>query len=77
MLTTVKSTTLTGQSKITTEEREVVVVSLSANINETGTSNIVTTIVNKELYEANKTTCREDIDEFTKEVRELEDMEEI
>ena len=75
MLNVVKSTTVTGQSKVTVDGREVVVVSMSAKISETDTSNIVSTIVNKELYETNKTTCREDIDAFTKEVRVLEDLE--
>lgn len=75
MLNVVKSTTLTGQSKVTVDGREVVVVSMSAKISETETSNIVSTIVNKDLYEANKATCREDIDAFTKEVRALEDLE--
>lgn len=75
MLNTVKSTTLKGQSKVTVDEREIVVVSLSADINESGTSNVVTTIVNKDLYEANKGVCREDIDAFISEVRLLEDAD--
>lgn len=75
MLNVVKSTTLTGQSKVTVDGREVVVVSMSAKISETDTSNIVNTIVNKDAYEANKATCRADIDEFTKEVRRLEDLD--
>lgn len=76
MLKTVKSTTLTGQSKVTMEDgNEVIAVQLSANINETGTSNIVSTIVNREAYEAHKTTCRADIDTFTQQVRDLEDRE--
>lgn len=77
MLNTVKSTMLTGQSKVTDGSgNEVTVVQLSASINETGTSNIVSTIVNREAYELNKTDCRADIDAFTVAVRELEDMEE-
>ena len=75
MLNTVKSTTLKGQSKVTVDEREIVVVSLSADINESGTSNVVTTIVNKDLYEENKGVCREDIDAFISEVRLLEDAD--
>lgn len=75
MLNTVKSTTLKGQSKVTVDGREIVVVSLSADINESGTSNVVTTIVNKDLYEANKGVCREDIDAFISEVRLLEDAD--
>ena len=75
MLNVVKSTTLTGQSKVTVDGREVVVVSMTAKISETDTGNTVNTIVNKDLYEANKTTCRADMDEFTKEVRRLEDLD--
>lgn len=76
MLKTVKSTTLTGQSKIEDESgNEVIAVQLSASINETGTSNIVSTIVNRNAYEINKTTCQADIDAFTAAVRELEDSE--
>ena len=75
MLNVVKSTTLKGQSKVTVDGSEIVVVSLHAEINESGTSNAVTTIVNKDLYEANKATCRADIDEFTKEARRLEDLD--
>lgn len=73
MLKTIKSTTLTGQSKVIIDENEVIAVQLSANISETGTSNIVSTIVNRSAYEADKTTCRADIDAFTKQVRSLED----
>lgn len=77
MLKTVKSTTLTGQSKVTDSNgNEVTVVQLSASMNETGTSNIVSTIVNREAYEVNKTDCRADMDAFTAAVRELEDLEE-
>lgn len=76
MLNTVKSTMLTGQSKVTDSNgNEVTVVQLSASINETGTSNIVSTIVNRESYEINKTSCRADIDAFTQQVRNLEDSE--
>lgn len=75
MLSTVKSITLRGQSKVTVDGREVPVVSLTADINESGTSNVVTTIVNKDLYEVNKGTCREDIDAFISEVRLLEDAD--
>lgn len=75
MLSTVKSITLRGQSKVTVDGREVPVVSLTADINESGTSNVVTTIVNKDLYESNKGVCREDIDAFISEVRLLEDAD--
>lgn len=77
MLKTVKSTTLTGQSKVEDESgNEVIAVQLSANINESGAGNVVSTIVNRDAYETNKTTCRADIDAFTAAVRKLEDSEE-
>lgn len=76
MLKTVKATTLTGQSRVPDSTgNEVIAVQFSANINETGTSNIVNTIVNREVYELNKADCRADADAFTAAVRELEDME--
>lgn len=76
MLTIQKSITLTGISKITVDAKEVIAVSMSANIKESGNSNIVTTILNQEVYEANKDDCRTDIDAFTAEVRAIEDSEE-
>ncbi len=68
-LTTTQAITLTGQSKI----GDVVVVSMTASIKENNNSNIVSTIVNQELYDANKAQCRADIDDFTAYVREVED----
>ena len=68
-LTKSQSISLTGQCKID----ETVVVSMTAKIAESGNSNIVATIVNQELYDANKDTCRADIDAFTAYVREVED----
>ena len=75
MLNTKKSITLTGQSKVNMNGNEVTAVQLSANISESGTSNINTVIVNQDAYDANKADCRADIDEFTAEVREIEDTE--
>lgn len=73
-LTKSQSITLTGQSNITVDNNPVTVVQMSANLKETGgNSNITTSIVNKELYEANKAVCRADIDAFTAYVREVED----
>ena len=72
-LTKKQSITLTGQSNITVDGASVTVVQMSANIKEEGNSNVTTTIVNQELYEANKAVCRADMDEFTVYVREVED----
>lgn len=73
MLTINKSITLNGTSTIKTESSEIIAVSMSANISETGTSNIVNTIINKDVYEKNKEECRADMDAFTTEVRTIED----
>ena len=69
-LTTTQSISLSGESKID----GVIAVRMTAKITEDGNnSNIVTTIVNQDLYEANKEACRADIDAFTSYVREVED----
>lgn len=71
-LTTKKSITIDGQSKI----NDITVVSMNGKVStNNGNSNIVTTIVNQELYDANKEECRTDIDAFTAEVRALEDAQ--
>ena len=75
MLNVNKSITITGSSKVTHNDSEVIAVQLHANISEQGNSNINSVIVNKEAYEANKDACRADIDEFTLMVREIEDAE--
>lgn len=77
MLKITKSITLNGTSTIPVDEKsiEIPVVSMNANISENGNSNINTVIINKELYESNKSTCRADIDEFTAAVRAIEDAE--
>lgn len=74
MLTITKSINLSGQSKILTNDTEAVAVQLNASLyNNISNSNIVSTIVNRDLYNANKETCRADIDSFTAYVRDLED----
>lgn len=76
MLTTTKSITLTGQSKITVDNEAVTVISMTANIKETsGNSNITTTIVNQKLYDANKAECRADKAAFEAAVYAIEDEE--
>lgn len=54
---------------------EIPVVSMSANIQMAGHTNVNTTIVDQEKYDANKDVCRADIDAFTAYVREVEDSE--
>lgn len=73
MLTTTKNVTVTGQSNVIEDEKTINVVQLNAVISEKGNSNITSVIVNKNAYELNKTTCRADIDEFTKLIRTMED----
>ena len=79
MLKITKSITLNGTSTIPVDEKsiEIPVVSMNANISENGNSNINTVIINKELYESNKSTCRADIDAFTAYVREIEDSQPV
>lgn len=74
MLSITKSINLSGQSKILVDENEVVAVQLNASLyNNISNSNVVSTIVNRDIYNANKETCRADIDGFTAYVRDLED----
>ncbi len=76
MLKTSKSITINGTSVITENDVEKTVVSMVANIPESGSPNTNSVIVNKDLYEANKVACREDMDAFTQAVRAIEDAEE-
>lgn len=77
MLETRRTISLNGTSQITVSEgNKVTAVTMAANVAETGNSNIVTNIINKEVYEANKEECRADIDAFTAQVRAIEDEEE-
>ena len=76
MLSTTKSITINGKSKVTHNETEVVAVQLSANISETGNTNINAIIVNQDAYDSNTDTCRADIDEFNALVRAIEDKAE-
>lgn len=65
MLQTSKSVTISGQSIIENKGAPATVVLMSANINESGEySSISRTIQDKELYVANKATCKEDISKF-------------
>ena len=65
MLKITKSTTVTGYSVI----GGVNVVSLYANISQDGNAdNISTSILDKNLFMANKTVCRKDMNDFQDEV---------
>ncbi|WP_053072684.1 hypothetical protein [Lactiplantibacillus herbarum] len=71
MLKTNKSITLSGQSFVNGTQ----VASYSANINsESGSSNINSSIINQELYDANKVDVRKDLSDFTTKVYEVEDQ---
>jgi hypothetical protein len=74
-LTTSKSVTLTGQSKVTINKEEVIAVVMTCSLQNGTNSSVVTTVVDKVAYDANKSECRADIDEFTGYVREVEDSE--
>lgn len=74
MLTTKKSTTLTGN--ITIEDKQVVYLNASVS-SDGGSDNINQTIQDKALYAANKTEIRKDIAEFTEEFYALQDAEVI
>lgn len=70
MLKTEKSITLSGQVLIDNQQ----VAYLSANVSDTnGSANVTKTITNAELYEANKTQCRADFQEFSDKVYAIED----
>ena len=71
MLTTKKSTTLTGNIAIDGKQ----VVYLNASVANDGSDNINQTIQDKALYTANKTEVRKDIAEFTEEFYALQDAE--
>lgn len=70
MLTTTKNINVLGTSKINGE----VATTYNAQVNSvTGAGNISTCIVNAELYNANRKTCRKDFADYTAKVYEVED----
>lgn len=71
MLTTKKTTRLSGESRI----EGVIVMTLDAEVSrETAENTFVRqNIINQELYNANKKECRKDITNFQEEVFDLED----
>lgn len=74
MLTTKKSTTLTGN--ITIEDKQVVYLNASVS-SDGGSDNINQTIQDKTLYATNKAEVRKDIAAFTEEFYALQDAEVI
>lgn len=76
MLETRKFITINGNSIIKMkDETEITVASMTANIPENGNVSSNTTIINQEVYNANKAECRADMDAFMALVREVEDRE--
>lgn len=71
MLTTKKTTRLSGESRI----EGVIAMTLDAEVSrETAENTFVRqNIINQELYNANKKECRKDITDFQEEVFDLED----
>ena len=69
MLNVKQSITLNGQSVIS----GTVAVNLYASIGEDTQDNVTSTIVNKEVFNANKTECRKDMAAFQEKVYEVED----
>lgn len=74
-LTTTKSITLTGQSRVKLNKEDTVAVVMTSTLQEGNNSSVVTTVVAQTAYDANKAECREDIDAFTAFVRTVEDGE--
>lgn len=71
MLEIVKSMTLNGVSTI--EGQPVAYLNATISTDGNGSSHINQSIANKELYEANKTQVRKDMDQFKDLFYQLED----
>lgn len=71
MLEIVKSMTLNGVSKI--KGQPVAYLNATISTDGNGSSNVNQSIANKELYEANKTQVRKDMDQFKDMFYQLED----
>lgn len=71
MLTTKKTTRLSGESRI----EDVIAMTLDAEVSREAAENtfVRQNIINQELYNANKKECRKDITNFQEEVFDLED----
>lgn len=73
MLRTSVSKTVTGTSLVNSGDVDMVVASMSASIHEDGNVNINKTIVNRDLYNANKEIVRSDMEAFEVFVYDMED----
>ncbi len=71
MLKTTKTISVTGRSTVTDTEKEIVAVTMSANISEDGAVSINKYIQNTELYKAHKDDVAADFTEFEKYVDTL------
>ena len=71
MLKVNKNITLTGTSEI--EGQQVAYMSASLSTDGNGNANVSRTITNQELYNANKTAVRKDMNNFELEVYKVED----
>lgn len=67
------SISLRGTVSVKVDGMDVPVVTMNATINETGYSSTSTTIINQQIYDQHKEDSRKDIDEFTAQVRKVED----
>lgn len=74
MLKTTKSITLNGTSAI--GESQVAILNATINTEDVGNNNYVETILNKDLYNQNKSEVRKDIAEFKELVYEVQDAQE-
>lgn len=71
MLTAKKSTKLTGTSMI--DGQQAVYLAADITIETAGNATINQSITNQDLYRANLTECRKDINDFQAKVWEIED----
>ena len=71
MLSMTKSINLTGQSVIDGKQAIFMSASITTEGNQAPNTNV--TIMDQELYAANKVDCRADIDTFNEEVYKVQD----
>lgn len=71
MLKVTKSMALNGESRI--NDQVVVYMNATLSTSENGSSNVITNIVNRELYNANKVQVRQDIADSDEMVYAVED----
>lgn len=64
MLGKSKTITASGRSTVTVDEKDVIAMTMNANINEDGSISINKYIQNKEIYFANQVTVDADYSEF-------------